>query len=44
MRLKNVITLTLYSCLVAGLGMWSGYAMQKPPHAITFVPSCAGTI
>ena len=44
MRLKNLLTLTLFFCLASAMGMWGGYTLHKPPVAISFVPSCTPTI
>ncbi|WJN60944.1 hypothetical protein [Pseudomonas sp. SO81] len=44
MRLKNLLTLTLFFCLASAMGMWGGYTLKKPPVAISFVPSCPPTI
>ncbi|WJN61357.1 hypothetical protein [Pseudomonas sp. SO81] len=46
MRLKNVLTLTLFFCLASAMGMWGGYSLKSEPlpAAITFVPSCPPAI
>ena len=44
MRFKRLFSLTLALLAVGFLGMYLGYTIQKPPPAITFVPTCSSAI